>query len=81
MPGGVNFSVYASDAQRVELLLYDDADAATIKTAWRRLVRELHPDHLIAAGMPPEFVAVAQERLVAVNRAHAALLGSRHRDA
>ena len=29
MPGGVNFSVYASDAQRVELLLYDDADAAT----------------------------------------------------
>jgi glycogen operon protein len=27
VPGGVNFSVYASDAQRVELLLYDDADA------------------------------------------------------
>ena len=26
--GGVNFSVYASDAQRLELLLYDDADAA-----------------------------------------------------
>jgi glycogen operon protein len=27
-PGGVNFSVYAGDAQRVELLLYDHVDAA-----------------------------------------------------
>jgi DnaJ like chaperone protein len=72
----------SGDAAPHEVLgVADDADAATIKTAWRRLVRELHPDHLIAAGMPPEFVAVAQERLVAVNRAHAALLGSGHRDA
>ncbi|MFM7705521.1 MAG: alpha-amylase family glycosyl hydrolase, partial [Rubrivivax sp.] len=27
LPGGVNFSLYASDAQCVELLLYDDVDA------------------------------------------------------
>jgi isoamylase len=28
LPGGANFSVYASDAERVELLLYDHADDA-----------------------------------------------------
>lgn len=54
-----------------------DASAAEIKTAWRRLVRDLHPDRLVAAGMPPEFVAVAAERLAAVNRAYASLVRPR----
>lgn len=50
-----------------------DADIETIKTAWRRLVRDLHPDHLVARGMPEEFVAVARERLIAVNHAYETL--------
>lgn len=44
-----------------------------IRRAWRRLVRELHPDRLEAAGMPRAFVAIAQDRLVAVNEAYARL--------
>lgn len=50
-----------------------DADAKTIKSAWRRLVQELHPDVLVAHGMPEEFIAVATHRLQMVNRAYAAL--------
>ncbi|MBM3525954.1 MAG: molecular chaperone DjiA [Alphaproteobacteria bacterium] len=50
-----------------------DADAETVKAAWRCLVRELHPDTLMAHGMPAEFVSVATERLQTVNRAYAAL--------
>jgi len=59
-----------------------DATPEEIKAAWRRLVRDLHPDRLAAAGMPAAFIAVAAERLMAVNRAHARLLGTRgERDA
>ena len=54
-----------------------DASPDEIKAAWRRLVRDLHPDRLSAAGMPAEFIAVATERLMAVNRAHTRLLGTR----
>lgn len=50
-----------------------DAGPAEIRDAWRRLVRELHPDRLEAAGMPREFVAIARDRLVAVNDAYARL--------
>lgn len=54
----------------------EGADSATIKRAWRRLVQDLHPDTLIAKGVPTEFVKVATERLLAVNRAYAALTKS-----
>ncbi len=43
----------------------DDA----LKKAHRKLVRENHPDRLIAQGMPEEFVQVANERLAAINAA------------
>mgnify|MGYP006189038969 FL=1 len=36
---------------------------------YRRLVRENHPDLHIAAGMPPEMVAVANDRLAAITTA------------
>lgn len=54
----------------------EDADPETIKRAWRRLVQELHPDTLIAKGVPAEFIKVATERLLVVNRAYAALTKS-----
>lgn len=40
-----------------------------LKSAYRKLVRENHPDALTAQGMPEEFVQVANERLAAINHA------------
>ncbi len=42
---------------------------AALKKAYRKLVRENHPDKLTAQGMPEEFVQVANERLAAINAA------------
>ena len=44
-------------------------DLATIRAAWRRQVRESHPDRVIARGLPEEAIKMAEKRLVAVNRA------------
>lgn len=46
-----------------------DDPPAVVRAAWARLVRESHPDRLIAEGVPPEAVRMAEARLVAVNRA------------
>ena len=40
-----------------------------LKSAYRKLVRENHPDSLTAQGMPEEFVQLANERLAAINDA------------
>jgi DnaJ like chaperone protein len=40
-----------------------------LKSAYRKLVRENHPDSLTAQGMPEEFVQLANERLAAINNA------------
>jgi DnaJ like chaperone protein len=39
------------------------------RTAYRRLIREHHPDRLIAQGLPDELVSAATERMAAVNAA------------
>lgn len=46
-----------------------DAPLAEIRAAWRALVRDSHPDRAIARGLPAEAVALAEKRLIAVNRA------------
>jgi DnaJ like chaperone protein len=43
---------------------------ADIKRIYRKLVRELHPDQLIAKGLPAEFISRANSRLAAVNAAY-----------
>ena len=47
-----------------------DAKPDEIKTAYRKLVRENHPDRLVAQGMPQEFVDLANERLATINAAY-----------
>ena len=42
-----------------------------LKRHYRRLVVENHPDKLIARGVPKEFVAIATEKLAAINEAYA----------
>ncbi len=45
-------------------------DNAAIKAAYRKLVRDTHPDKLMAKGLPPEFLAMATERLAVINAAY-----------
>ena len=45
------------------------APMADLRAAWSRLVRETHPDRMIARGVPPEAVKLAERRMVAINRA------------
>ena len=47
-----------------------DMDNAAIKSAYRRLVRDSHPDRLIAKGMPAEAIAIANQRLAVINGAY-----------
>ncbi|MBM9595765.1 molecular chaperone DjiA [Roseitranquillus sediminis] len=42
---------------------------AEVRAAWRRLVRETHPDRMLARGVPEEAIKLAEKRLVAINRA------------
>ena len=39
------------------------------RKAWRALVRETHPDRLMAHGLPEECMRMAEKRLIAVNQA------------
>ncbi|MDG1471868.1 MAG: molecular chaperone DjiA [Ascidiaceihabitans sp.] len=43
--------------------------ADDIRAAWRKLVRENHPDAMVARGVPEEAVQLAVKRLVDINRA------------
>ena len=57
------------DHYRVLGLTRDVTDEQ-VKQAWRGLVREHHPDGLVARGLPPEFVEKASRRLAAINAAY-----------
>lgn len=46
-----------------------DASMAEIRAAWRALVRETHPDQMIARGVPEEAVKMAEKRMIDINRA------------
>lgn len=48
-----------------------------LKKAYRRLVRENHPDMLIARGVPPELVTIANEKLAAINVAYGRIAKAR----
>lgn len=46
-----------------------------VRKAWRVLVRETHPDALIARGLPEEAVKIAEKKMIDVNRAWEAISG------
>jgi DnaJ like chaperone protein len=45
-----------------------------VRKAWRGLVRECHPDAMIARGLPEEAVKLAEKRLIAINNAYDEIL-------
>jgi DnaJ like chaperone protein len=46
------------------------------RAAWRALVRETHPDRLIAQGLPEECIRMAEKRLILVNEAWERIAGT-----
>lgn len=57
------------DPYRV-LGLEPEATDEEIKKTYRRLIREHHPDTLVAKGMPREFVEMANQRMATINAAY-----------
>ena len=47
-----------------------------IRLAWRKLVRENHPDAMMARGVPEEAVRLAEKRMIDINRAWEDILAS-----
>ncbi|MBA4209815.1 MAG: molecular chaperone DjlA [Parvibaculum sp.] len=54
-----------------------DISDEDLKKAYRRLVRENHPDTLIARGVPSELVSIANEKLAAINVAYGRIAKAR----
>lgn len=46
-----------------------EASLDEVRAAWRQMVRDTHPDQMIARGVPEEAVKMAEKRLIAINRA------------
>ncbi len=55
-----------------------EASDAELKSQFRHLVRETHPDRLIARGVPEDFVRIANDRLAALNGAWAQVAAERN---
>lgn len=53
-----------------------DMPLGDIRKVWRNLVRETHPDRMIARGVPEEAVKLAEKRLIDINRAWDEINGS-----
>ncbi len=52
------------------------ADVETVRQAWRALVREYHPDRMIARGVPEEAMKLAEKRVIQANWAYEEILNT-----
>ncbi len=46
-----------------------DMDMQDIRAVWRQMVRDTHPDRMVARGVPEEAIKLAEKRMVDINRA------------
>lgn len=53
------------------------AKDAEVKTAYRRLMKENHPDKLVARGLPEAMIKLAQEKVQQINVAYEAVKAAR----
>jgi DnaJ like chaperone protein len=56
-----------------------EASAEDIRSRYRALVRENHPDQMQARGVPPEAVNLAAHKMAAINRAYDEIVKSQTR--
>lgn len=54
-----------------------DTPTPEIRRRWRELVRETHPDRMIARGVPEEAVKMATRRLSEINEAYEEIMAKR----
>ncbi|MEO0401905.1 MAG: molecular chaperone DjiA [Pseudomonadota bacterium] len=54
-----------------------DMELEDMRVAWRKLVRENHPDAMMARGVPEEAVRLAEKRMIDINRAWEDIRSSR----
>ena len=59
------------------LRLTPDASDAEVKAQYRKLVRDNHPDRLMANGVPAEFIELATRKLAAINDAYDTIVRER----
>ncbi|OSQ51992.1 molecular chaperone DjiA [Marivita geojedonensis] len=55
-----------------------DMPLSEIRSAWRQLVRDSHPDRMIARGVPEEAVKLSERRLIDINRAWEEIAAREH---
>jgi len=74
--GVIALGAVKSDPYEV-LGIAPDIDDDTLKSHYRKLVLDNHPDKMIARGVPPEFVSLATKKVAAINAAYAELAKER----
>ena len=64
----------ASDDPYLILGVDEDISDIDLKRAYRRMAAANHPDKMIARGLPPELVGMANHKMAMVNRAYAQII-------
>jgi DnaJ like chaperone protein len=67
----------AADDPYVMLQVPYDASDAAVRAAWRDALVEIHPDRMMARGLPPEYVEVANAKSAAINAAYDTVMRER----
>ncbi len=64
-----------SDNPYLVLGVSPNADKEEIKQAYHSLIKQYHPDRLIASGVPKEMINLSNQRMAAINQAYKRLMG------
>lgn len=73
-------AMHILEADNPYLILGIDSKASDqdVRAKYRQLVKETHPDRMIARGVPEEFVKIAHSRLAAINDAWDRIVAERN---